>query len=121
MSVATTSIEHLLAENERLRGRLDEAEATLAAIRNGEVDALVVAGPQGDQIFTLSGADRSYRILVEEMHQGAVTLDGDGIALYCNRRLAEILRIPQETLLGASLHAFVTPASRPLFEALLRQ
>ena len=81
MSAATTSIEHLLAENERLRGRLDEAEATLAAIRNGEVDALVVAGPQGDQIFTLSGADRSYRILVEEMHQGAVTLDGDGIAL----------------------------------------
>ena len=121
MSAATTSIERLLAENERLRGRLDEAEATLAAIRNGEVDALVVAGPQGDQIFTLSGADRSYRILVEEMHQGAVTLDGDGIALYCNRRLAEILRIPQETLLGASLHAFVTSASRPLFEALLRQ
>ena len=121
MSAATTSIERLLAENERLRGRLDEAEATLAAIRNGEVDALVVAGPQGDQIFTLSGADRSYRILVEEMHQGAVTLDGDGIVLYCNRRLAEILRIPQENLPGASLHAFVTSASRPLFEALLRQ
>ncbi len=121
MSAATTSIEHLLAENERLRGRLNEAEATLAAIRNGEVDALVVAGPQGDQIFTLSGADRSYRILVEEMHQGAVTLDGDGTALFCNRRLAEILRIPQETLLGASLHPFVTSASRPLFEALLRQ
>ena len=81
----------------------------------------MVAGPQGDQIFTLSGADRSYRILVEEMHQGAVTLDGDGIVLYCNRRLAEILRIPQETLPGASLHPFVTSASRPLFEALLRQ
>ena len=121
MSAATTSIERLWRRMQRLRGRLDEAEATLAAIRNGEVDALVVAGPQGDQIFTLSGADRSYRILVEEMHQGAVTLDRDGIALFCNRRLAEILRIPQETLLGASLHAFVTSASRPLFEALLRQ
>ncbi|MBV8266282.1 MAG: PAS domain S-box protein, partial [Planctomycetaceae bacterium] len=121
MSAATTSIEHLLAENESLRGRLDEAEATLAAIRNGEVDALVVAGPQGDQIYTLSGADRSYRILVEEMHQGAATLDGDGVVLYCNRRLAEILRIPQAILSGASLYSFVTVASRPLFEALLRQ
>jgi hypothetical protein len=69
MSAATTSNEDLPAEIGRLRGRLDEAEATLAAIRNGEVDALVVAGPQGDQIFTLSGADRSYRILVEEIHQ----------------------------------------------------
>ncbi|MBV8608018.1 MAG: PAS domain S-box protein [Singulisphaera sp.] len=121
MSAATTSIEHLLAENESLRGRLDEAEATLAAIRNGEVDALVVGGPQGDQIYTLSGADRSYRILVEEMHQGAATLDGDGVVLYCNRRLAEILRIPQAILSGASLYSFVTVASRPLFEALLRQ
>jgi PAS domain S-box-containing protein len=135
MSAAATSIEHLRAENERLRlrqetldaenerlrGRLDEAEATLAAIRNGEVDALVVAGPQGDQIYTLSGADRPYRILVEEMHQGAATLDGDGSVLYGNRRLAEILRIPQANLPGASLHPFVTAASRPWFEALLRQ
>ena len=71
MSAATTSIEHLLAENESLRGRLDEAEATLAAIRNGEVDALVVGGPQGDQIYTLSGADRSYRILVEAERPGS--------------------------------------------------
>src|SRR5512142_1334877 len=122
MSAATTSIdERLLAQNGRLRGRLDEAEATLAAIRSGEVDALVVAGPQGDQIYTLSGADRSYRILVEEMHQGAATLGGDGIVLYCNRRLAEILRIPQANLLGASLHSFVTSTSRPWFEALLRR
>ena len=121
MTTATTGFERLLAENGRLRERLDEAEVTLAAIRNGKVDALVIAGPQGDQIYTLSGADRPYRILVEEMHQGAATLGGDGIVLYCNRRLAEILRIPQANLLGASLRPFVTFTSRPWFEALLRQ
>ena len=58
VSAATPSTERLLAEIERLRGRLDEAEATLAAIRNGEVDALVVAGPQGDQIYTLRSLAR---------------------------------------------------------------
>src|SRR5512135_1547385 len=121
MSAPRASIKRRLAESERLRGRLDEAEATLAAIRNGEVDAVVVAGPQGDRIYTLGGADRPYRILVEEMRQGAATLGGDGLVLYCNRCLAEILRISQEHLLGAPLHPFVAPASRPWFDALLRR
>ena len=38
----------LLEEIERLRLRLDEAEQTLEAIRHGDVDALVVTGPQGE-------------------------------------------------------------------------
>src|SRR5512144_2841206 len=99
MSGAATSIEHLRAENERLRRRLDEAEATLAAIRNGEVDALVVAGPHGDQIFTLSGADRSYRILVEEIHQGAATLDGDGIGYSRHHPSRTQIRVPSGSIM----------------------
>ena len=34
-----------------LESRLAEAEETLQAIRTGQVDALVVTGPDGDQIF----------------------------------------------------------------------
>jgi hypothetical protein len=41
----------------RLRARLAEAEETLNAIRNGEVDAIAVDGPHGQQIFTLQSAD----------------------------------------------------------------
>ncbi|HWE29763.1 MAG TPA: hypothetical protein VHB97_17255, partial [Polyangia bacterium] len=36
-----------------LRERLREAEETLDAIRSGQVDALVVQGAAGDQVFTL--------------------------------------------------------------------
>jgi len=36
-----------------LRRRLDEALHTLDAIQNGSVDAVVVNGPKGPQIFTL--------------------------------------------------------------------
>ena len=43
-------------ELEELRQRLQEAEETLDAIRNGEVDALVVCGPSGEKVFTLEGA-----------------------------------------------------------------
>jgi len=48
-----------------LRAELAEAKDTLRAIRNGEVDALVVAGPEGNQIYTLKGAESTYRVLVE--------------------------------------------------------
>ncbi len=40
----------LIAEINDLRQRLDEAEDTLRAIRQGEVDALVVSTPEGEQI-----------------------------------------------------------------------
>jgi len=50
-----------------LRSRLAEAEGTLRAIRAGEVDAVVVAGKRGHQVFTLEGAEHAYRILIESM------------------------------------------------------
>ncbi len=64
----------LVDENADLRARLDEAEDTLRAIRSGEVDALVVSGVGGDQIFTLKGAELPYRVLIEDMNEGALTL-----------------------------------------------
>ncbi len=39
--------EELLLEIQQLSTRLAEAEETLHAIRNGEVDALVITGAQG--------------------------------------------------------------------------
>jgi hypothetical protein len=61
-------------ELEDLRQRLQEAEETLGAIRSGEVDALVVSGPSGEKVFTLEGAEHPYRVLVESMNEGAVSL-----------------------------------------------
>ena len=109
--------EMLKAQNERLRLRLEEVEGTLRAIGKGEVDVFVVSGSSGDQVFTLDGAERSYRILVESMNEGAVTLAGDGTILYCNSRLATLLQIPLESLIGSPFRALVAAADRPLFDA----
>jgi PAS domain S-box-containing protein len=108
-------------ETAELRARLEEAEDTLRAIRQGEVDALVVLDKQGEKVYTLKSADRPYRIMIEEMGQGAATLLADGTILYCNRCFAELVEAPLEHVLGASAHAFVAPLSRELFAALLRQ
>ena len=108
-------------EIETLRARLEEAEEALRAIRSGEVDALVVDRPEGMQIFTLKGADYAYQTLIEAMNEGAAVLDKDGTLLYANRRLSEMLKVPLERLIGAELYAFVAPAERSLFEAMIRQ
>ncbi|MGH9162704.1 MAG: hybrid sensor histidine kinase/response regulator, partial [Vicinamibacteraceae bacterium] len=93
------SVDQLRADNAELRRRLDEAEDTIRAIRDGVVDAFVVDKPNGRRIYTLEGADRPYRLFVEQMQQGAATLDADGVVVYCNVRLAELLCVPQERLI----------------------
>ena len=105
---------------EQLRARLEEAEETIEAIRSGKVDALVVAGPRGEQIYTLHGADHSYRVLLEDMNEGAATLLADGSLLYCNKAFAEILKMPIEKVIGSSANDFVVPSDRQLFVDLLR-
>lgn len=120
MTPATPTHAYLLTKDASdLRARLAEADETLNAIRNGEVDAVVVPGPRGDQLFTLKGADEPYRVLVEEMNQGAVTLSADGSILYCNRRFADLLTTPREEIVGLTFETFVARSERAKFAALL--
>jgi PAS domain S-box-containing protein len=95
-----------------LQIRLLEAEDTLSAIRNGSVDALVVRTPRGEQLFTLKGADQTYRVLVEGMNEGALTLRR-GIISYCNNRFAEMSGVAMERVFGASIFDFLTASGLP--------
>jgi diguanylate cyclase (GGDEF)-like protein len=100
--VLPVSLEEALA-------RLAEAEDTLRAIGAGEVDAFVVSdGGTGHQVFTLSTADRPYRMFVENMREGAATLSSNGLILFANRRLAEMLSCPKEWIVGSPLSSFVS-------------
>src|SRR5579863_5347380 len=95
-----------LRQIEELRIRLAEAEDTLNAIRTGAVDALIVHTPHGEQLFTLKGADQTYRALVEAMSEGAITLR-KGIISYCNSHFAEMVKTPMEHVFGASIFDFI--------------
>jgi PAS domain S-box-containing protein len=119
MSAATKTYRQLTDEAVDLRIRLAEASDTLRAIQGGEVDAVLVQGPQGNQLFTLKGADDPYRVLIEEMNQGAVTLSADGSILYCNRRFADLLKTPLEEIVGLAFETFVEPSECARFAALL--
>jgi len=85
-----------------------EAADTLRAIGAGEVDAFVISdGHDGQQVFTLTTADRPYRKFVENMRDGAVTLSPGGTILFANRRFAELLALPAEAIVGAPLATLV--------------
>lgn len=103
------SKEQLIIENEELRFRLVEIEDALAAIRNGEVDAIMVTGREGEQVYSVSTAETPYRAFIEEMSEGAVTLTKDGTILYCNPRFADIVKAPFEKVVGSSLKRFIDP------------
>jgi PAS domain S-box-containing protein len=120
MSVAETSVEQLLRENEELRRRLEEAEDTIRAISGGEVDAFVVQRDQAE-VLTLGTADRPYRLLVETMGQGAATAGADATVLYANRRFAELLDVPLKKLIGSRLAEYVPATEEARFDALLRE
>jgi PAS domain S-box-containing protein len=102
-----------------LRAKLDEVEQTLAAIRTGEVDALVVVGPAGERVFTLEGAEHSYRVLMEAMSEGVATLTEHGLISYCNARFAAIVGARLEWTIGSPMSRLVPASDWKRFEALI--
>ena len=100
----------LVRENEELRQQLREAEELITAVRTGAVDALAIQGTDGPRIFTLESADHGYRTLVEQMSEAALLLAHDGVILYCNAVLAQVLGRPSSELLGYPFTNFM-PAS----------
>ena len=103
-----------------LPARLTEAEETLRAIRTGEVDAVVTAGKEGLQVFTLDGAADSYRVLIESMNEGALTLTTDKLVLYANQCFARMVRRPLEQVIGASFREFLAVEDRKPLRAMLK-
>jgi PAS domain S-box-containing protein len=99
-----------------LANRLAVAEETLRALRAGEVDAIVMDTGQGEQqIYTLETEERPYRHLVERMSEGAALADTDGLIVYANQRLATLLGVPLERVLGQPFSDWLDESERSRF------
>ena len=100
MSASPSEKDLLIAD---LRHKLAEAEETLRAIRENEVDALVMRGPMAEEVFTIGGDSDSYRTFMEVMEPGAAALDGAGRVLYANSTLTRLLGMSLAELQGKVL------------------
>jgi two-component system cell cycle sensor histidine kinase/response regulator CckA len=118
--MSETEVMELRAEVACLRARLWEAEDSLQAIRAGEVDALVFPTDAGEQVFVLRSADEPYRILVEQLQEGAIIASARGEILYCNQQLGALVLKPLERLIGSPLLQCVAPEDQELAAGLLR-
>lgn len=106
---------------ERLRARLAEAEDTIRAIRSGEVDVVVVSAEKKLQMFTLEGAEHAYRVLIESMNEGALSLTADKTILYANACFARMVKCPLEQVTGSSFRRFLSAADRVALRPLMKK
>ena len=81
----------------------------------------MVAGKEGSQVFTLDGAEHAYRVLIESMNEGALTLTADGIILYANQCFARMVKRPLEQVLGSSFHHLLSAADQTTLRPLLNR
>lgn len=104
-----------------LRARLTEAEETLSAIESGRVDALVIAGKHGPQVYTLEGAEHAYRVLIESMNEGALTVSAGGVILYANECFAKLVKRPLQQIMGCSFLRMLPAADQAALQVLLKR
>jgi two-component system NarL family sensor kinase len=107
-------------EPAKLRARLVETEV-LRAIHADEVDAVVINGKQGPQVFTLEGAEHAYRVLIESMNEGALTLTADKMILYANKCFARMVKCPLQQVMGSSFRQYLSTEDRALLRSLLKK
>ena len=105
----------------KLRAHVAESEEMHRAIRTGEVDTMVVAGKQGPHVFTLKGSEHAYRVLIESMNEGALTLTADELILYANQSFARMVKGPLEQVTGSSFRRFLSAEDRATLRPLLKR
>ncbi len=113
-------IESLRRENSRLRSaldeirtRLEEPEEILRAIRQGEIDALVVEEEGEEQIYALQQFGRAYRSMVEECFPfGVWHADPQGQPLYVSPSFLKLLGTDLRALRERGLFHFLPPDTR---------
>ncbi len=115
------SIKALQLQNRELANRLEEAEQLIEAIKEGEVDAFALKRNNQSQIFTLESGDHGYRMLVENITEGAITLSEDGLIVYTNGYFYELLGVSYESVIGKQVFDFIHPDSKESFNELFRK
>jgi two-component system, OmpR family, phosphate regulon sensor histidine kinase PhoR len=119
MEQAKITYEELLSENSELKIQLEEANDSIDAIRNGQVDALIVKRSDGPQVYTLKTADQTYRVFIQKMNEGAVTINREGLILYSNSKFACMVNMPLEKTIGMIFNHFIAPTSAELYDKLI--
>jgi PAS domain S-box-containing protein len=104
-----------------LKSEISEAHEIIEAIRRGEVDAFIVKNEDIHEIYTLKSADKTFRIFIEKMAEGAITINKQGVILYCNSSFANLINLPLATVIGKELRSFIPDKHKTSVEELIKK
>jgi PAS domain S-box-containing protein len=118
MKEVNKSYDELVREMDELRLQMEEANDTIEAIRTGQVDALVVKNGNGHELYTLKSADQTYRVFIEKMTEGAVTLNKDGVVVYSNSQFGKMVGLPLSKVIGYPFTSFISSGDMEAYTSL---
>ena len=113
--------EKLKLENKALRRQLNEGKESIETIKTENIDALVIAHEKKMKVYIENTADKPYRILIEKMHEGAVTVNEDGSILYCNSSFANLVNLPLQKITCTMFEKYIDDSLKEPFKVLLKQ
>jgi len=123
----TKNIKELSEENEKLANenrilykQLQNALNSIEGFKTDKIDALVMANEKTLKVYTEKTSDQPYRILIEKMHEGAVTLNEEGIIIYSNSSFANMVDIPLQKVIGTRFESYIGDSIKKQFESLLK-
>ena len=110
MTARKTTSSRRRRELTELRRQIAYLQEALDAISSGGVDAVVMGEPEQEQVYTLTSADRPYRVIVESMGEGAATVSERGVILFANPSWPRFLGVDRDSMIGRDLTAYVGEA-----------
>jgi two-component system cell cycle sensor histidine kinase/response regulator CckA len=117
--IQRTMPDELLEQLQELQRRLAETQEALQALQTGETDAIVVASRDGHRVFSQKGAGEAYRLWIQSMAEGALTLTSDGLVLFANRQFAAMAGAPLDRVTGFPVFDFFSADEKAVFSRAL--
>lgn len=96
-----SNIEELVNRVAELEVQLMEANGLIDSIREGSIDAFVLEKDGQPKIYSLESIDYTYRILIEKFGEGALSISGEGLILYCNVYFSRLIGKPIAKIIGS--------------------
>lgn len=111
----------LLKQVRELKQQVQVTNATLEAIKNEKIDAFIVPTKDELKVFTEITADRNYRILIDKMHEGVISVNKEGIILYSNSYFAKMVHLNLKKVIGKNITCFIEKTSEEQFTSIFNR
>lgn len=113
------STEQLQQENEELRLRLAESQATINAMRNMHEDTLAARGANPGKFLASALGETSACLFFEKMNEGALIISPKGKIITSNDHFTKLMNTVNEQITGSDIGYFISPAWHIKFNNLL--